>query len=108
MTTNDGTPKRVNIIPWKSPITVPAKIPATMARYWLQPCLPAEHGDDRRPEAADRTDREVDPAEQQHEHQPDRDQPHRRDLEHQVGEVGGGEEAYLLDLEDRPDQDQAR
>ena len=58
-------------------------------------------------EAADGADREVDLAEQQHVDDADRDQADGGDLEHQVGQVLGGEEAVVLELEDRPDQGQA-
>ena len=58
-------------------------------------------------QAADRPDREVDLAEQQHEDDSDRDQADGCDLEHQVGEVLGREEAIVLGLEDDPDHRQA-
>ena len=45
---------------------------------------------------------EVDLAQQQHQHDPDRDRRHRGDLP-QVGEVDGAQEAVVGELEDRPD-----
>ena len=39
VTTKDGTAKRVNTEPWKSPIAVPANTPAAIARYGDQPCF---------------------------------------------------------------------
>jgi len=69
--------------------------------------LGAQHSRDRRRHAAHGTDREVDLAEQQHQHDADRDQADAGDLKHQVGEVGRRQEAGFLQLEDRPDHDQA-
>jgi hypothetical protein len=37
VTTNEGTAKRVNTVPWKSPITIPAATPAAIARYGDHP-----------------------------------------------------------------------
>ena len=90
--------------PLKSPIDGAGASPATMASSATPAVLDVEHGHHRRGEAADRADREVDLAEQQDEHDADRDRPHGRDLQHQVGEVDRGEEAVVLELEDRPDQ----
>src|ERR1035437_2849290 len=70
------------------------------------PVLDGEHRGDRRAEAADAADREVDLAEQENQHHPDRNDTHRRDLGHEVGEIEGGEEVGVLHLEDDRDQDQ--
>ncbi|HMJ32846.1 MAG TPA: hypothetical protein VK501_02925, partial [Baekduia sp.] len=64
--------------------------------------LDGEHRGDGGAESADGTDRQVDLAEQQHEHHADRDQADGRDLQRQVDDVGGAEEPALLRLEDRP------
>ena len=39
MTTNDGTPKPENNMPWSMPMVAPASTPAPIARYGFQPCL---------------------------------------------------------------------
>ena len=57
-------------------------------------------------EAADGADGEIDLAQQQHEHDPDRDRADGGDLEREVGEVDRGEEAVVGDREDRPDDDE--
>ncbi len=60
-----------------------------------QALLDAEHGHHRGREAADGADREVDLAEQEDEDDADRDRRDRGDLQRQVGEVDGREEAVV-------------
>ena len=59
-------------------------------------------------EPADRADRQVDLAEQQHEHDAHRDRAHGHDLQHEVGEVDGREEPVVEGLEDDPDDRRCR
>ena len=66
-----------------------------------QPQLHEGDGEDRRGEPADRADREVDLAEQQHEHDADRHRADRGALHGQVDEVGARQEGRVEDLEDR-------
>ena len=70
--------------------------------------LHVEHRHDGGGQAAHRPDRQVDLAQQQHQHHADRDRPHRRDLQHEVGEVAGGQEVRVGRLEVDPDGRQAR
>ncbi len=65
-----------------------------------QPELHERHGEDRRREPADRADREVDLAEQQHEHDAERDRADRRALHREVHEVGARQEDRVEHLED--------
>src|SRR5262249_5493781 len=58
----------------------------------------------RRREAAGGANREVDLANQENHHDADRDQADGGDLQKQVGEVGGREETFVLQVEDDPDQ----
>ena len=67
----------------------------------------AVHDQDRHhrgAQAADRSHRQIDLAEQQDEHDADRDGGHGRLLQHQVGEVAGTEEPLVLGLEEGPDR----
>ena len=69
---------------------------------WVRPDT-----EDRRGEPGDRADRQVDLAEQQHEHDADRDGADRRALQREVDEVVGRQEARVEGLEDAPDQHEA-
>ena len=89
--------------PLNSPIAVPDSEPGEQTEQRRPAVLDAEHRHHAGGEAADRADREVDLAEQQDEHDADRDRRHGGDLQGEVGEVYGGEEAVVGDLEDRPD-----
>jgi hypothetical protein len=65
--------------------------------------LDVQHRHDRRGEPAHGADRQVDLAEQENVHDPDRDQAHRCHLEDQVRQVDRAHEARFLDVEDEPD-----
>ena len=68
--------------------------------------LHRQRGDDRRRKAADRAHRQVDLAQQQHQHDTHRDRPDRDALQRQVGQVDRGQEAIVGDREDDPDDRQ--
>ena len=102
VTTNEGTPKRLKRKPWRTPIAMPDRDRGGDRQVGVPAVLDVEDRHHRRGEAADRADREVDLAEQQHVDDADRDQADRGDLQHQVGQVLGREEAVVLELEDRP------
>ena len=63
-----------------------------------------QHRHHRGAEPAHRADRQVDLAQQQEEHDADRDGRHGRLLQHQVGEVAGAQEPVVLELEEGPDR----
>src|SRR3984885_11961664 len=94
VTTKEGTAKRLKRLAWRTPIASPTTIGGAVARW-------GGHA------PADGTHREVDLPQQQHVDDAHRDQPDGGDLQHQVGQVLGREEAVVLELEDRPDQSQA-
>ena len=85
---------------------MPAKTAAAIARYGDHPCCTFSTAMIAAAKPAHRADREVDLAEQQHEHDPDRDQAHRSHLQDQVRQVDRAHEARLLDVEDDPDHRQ--
>ena len=64
------------------------------------------HRDDRRCEAADRPDREVDLAQQQHQDDTDGDRADGGALQREVDEVARGEEGVVQALEHDPDDDE--
>ena len=74
MTTNDGMPKPVKSAPWTTPIAIPHKTPAAIARYGSQPCLTFSTAITAAAQTAHGADRKVDLAQQQHVHDADRDQ----------------------------------
>ena len=78
VTTNEGTPKRREDKPWKSPIAVADPEPGDDRQVGGPAVLDVEHRHHRGGEAADGADREVDLAEQQHEDDADRDQRRSR------------------------------
>ena len=109
MTTNEGRPIRVMIVPWRMPIPAQARSAARIAR----PPRPAvgrarEVGHDHPAEAGDEPDREVDLAEEQDEDLAHREQAEDGGLDEQVDEVAGGQEFRVEGLEEDRDQDQPR
>lgn len=62
----------------------------------------AQYGEDGCRETADRTDRQVELADQQHEDDADRDQTRTHDVHTEVGQVPGREEVRVEALEDDP------
>ncbi len=107
VTTNEGTPKRLKTRTLEEADRGADQHAGGDRQVGVPAVLDVEHGHHRGGEAADGADREVDLAEQQHVDDADRDQPDGGDLQHQVGQVLGREEAVVLELEDRPDHRQA-
>ena len=103
VTTNEGIPKVVTMKPLKRPISGADGEAGEDRELGRKALLDGEHRHHRRGEAADGADREVDLAEQQDEHDADRDRRHGGDLKRQVGEVDRAQEAVVGELEDRPD-----
>ena len=109
VTTNEGIPIFVMISPWKVPIAMPEPSASAIAIGCgdLVAVGNQQDGCDHARHTRDIADRQVDLAEQQHEHDPHRDRRVGRRLHDQVDEVAGGEEAVVLALEDDRDDDQA-
>ncbi len=107
VTTKEGTTKRLNSEPWGKPIAAADRDRGGDRQVGVPAVFDVQHRHHRRREPADGADREVDLPEQQDVDDADRDQPDRGDLQHQVGQVLGREEAVFLDLEDDRDHDQA-
>ena len=109
MTTNEGSPIRVMIVPWSRPIPAQASRAAGIAPVPRPTVSRAcEVGHDHAAEAGDETDREVDLAEQQDEDLAHREQAEDRGLDEQVDEVARGQEFRVEGLEENRDQEQPR
>ena len=109
VTTNEGRPIRVMIVPWRIPIPAQARSAAVIAA----PPRPAvsrarEVGHDHAAEAGDEPDREVDLPEQQDEDLAHREQAEDGGLDEQVDEVARGQEFRVEGLEEDRDQEQSR
>ena len=109
VTTNEGRPILVMIVPWRIPIPAQARSAAGDRRPPRPPVSRArEVGHDHAAEAGDEPDREVDLPEQQDEDLAHREQAEDRSLDEQVDEVAGGQELRVEGLEEDGDQDQSR
>ena len=108
VTTNDGKPRRVMIVPCSTPIAAHATSATRIAAHHGHPNESLHQlGRDDSADAADEPDRQVDLAEQEGEHLAHRQQHVDRALDQQVDEVARGEEVGVERLEQNRDEEQA-
>ena len=110
VTTNAGTPISATIEPWNAPISAQARDrerDREHAAVLVGAAGQRELGDDDARDAADVADREVDLADQEHEHDAVGEHRHAGHLRDDVGEVARREEVVGLEREEDHDQRQA-